>query len=162
MKLNLYEKILKCREIKYLACDKYSGKIFPHMGWYYLVWFVLCHGISIIVAYLMPNPLYKNRQFYKKQFTIAYLKSLDVFNSCIGSYQVLPLWASWTGSDGYKGGTLQFHEVLALPEPHHQIFLGHIHDIHWKESYSSAEMKLVYSTVDMTLNNLMLRPTVIL
>ena len=38
------------------------------LGWVSRVGF---YGIPIIVGYLIPNPLYPNKQFYLKQFSLV-------------------------------------------------------------------------------------------
>ena len=38
------------------------------------------YGISIIVGYFMANPFYTYKQFYFKQFSLAYVHSLNLKN----------------------------------------------------------------------------------
>ena len=40
------------------------------------------YGISIFEGYLMPNPFYTNKQFYFKQFSLAY-KNFCISNNSV-------------------------------------------------------------------------------
>ena len=51
-------------------------------------WLFGFYGISTVEGYLMPNPFYTNKQFYFKQFSLAWVHSLIVKNSSISSYSV--------------------------------------------------------------------------
>ena len=49
----------------------------------YICLFVWIYGISTFVGYLMSNPFYQNKQFYSKQFSLAYVHSLIVKKSIL-------------------------------------------------------------------------------
>ena len=51
-------------------------------------WLVGFYGISNFVGHLMPNPFYTNKQFYFKQFSLAWVHNLIVKNISISSYSV--------------------------------------------------------------------------
>ena len=51
-------------------------------------WLVGFYGISTFVGYLMSNPFYANKQFYFKQFSIAWVHSLIIKNISISIYSV--------------------------------------------------------------------------
>ena len=54
------------------------------------IWFSLFgfYGISMFVGYSMPNPFYTHKQFYFKQFSLAWVYSLIVKNISISRYSV--------------------------------------------------------------------------
>ena len=45
-------------------------------------WFILVgfYSTTIIVSYFMPNPFYTYKQFYFKQFSLAQIHSLILFD----------------------------------------------------------------------------------
>ena len=47
------------------------------------------YGISTFVGYLMSNPFHTNKQFYFKQFSLAWVHSLIEKKNSISSYSVL-------------------------------------------------------------------------
>ena len=46
------------------------------------------YGTSTFVGYLMPNPLYTNKLFYFKQFSLALVHSWILKNISTSSYSV--------------------------------------------------------------------------
>ena len=66
------------------------------------------------------------KQFYFKQFDLAYVHSLVLFDQSIGLCQVLPLRARvQQGAMAVKESS-SFPKAPALLEPRHQIVLCHI------------------------------------
>ena len=71
------------------------------------------------------------KQFYFKQFSLALVRSLVLFNPLIGPYQVLPFRAR------VNLGALAMKRYSAFPkapaslEPYHQIVLCHVQDSRW-------------------------------
>ena len=56
------------------------------------------------------------KQFYFKQFSLAYVHSLVLFDPQTGPYKVLPLQAS------VDMGAIAFPKTPSLLEPHHKTF----------------------------------------
>ena len=98
-------------------------------------------------------------QFYFKQFSLALVHNLVLFDPLIGSYQVLPLWAR------VDLGAMVIKEYSAFPkapvllEPHSRLFSVIIQDTCWWGSYLSAEKQLVYSTTPADWANRYRAPT---
>ena len=79
------------------------------------------------------------RQFYFKQFSLAYVHCLVLFNPQIGPYQVLPLRARVDrGAMAIKGYSA-FPKAPALLEPPHEIFQCHIQDTSGERSLNRLQ-----------------------
>ena len=62
-----------------------------------------------------------SKQFYFKQFSLAYVHSLILFVPEIGPYQVLPLRTSVDLGEMVIKENFAFPKAPASLEPHHQI-----------------------------------------
>ena len=62
-----------------------------------------------------------SKQFYFKQFSLAYVRSLVLFDPLIEPYQVLPLWIRVDFRAMPMKGHSAFFKAPSLQEPHHQI-----------------------------------------
>ena len=87
----------------------------------------------------------KSKLSYFKQFSLAYVYSLFLFDPSIGSYQVLPLWANVDlGAMAIKGYNA-FPKAPALLEPHPLECLVS-YPGHSLDSGGLTPLQLVYST----------------
>ena len=71
------------------------------------------------------------KQFYFKQFNLAYIRSLVLFEPYIRPYQVLPLRARVDLGAIAMKKYAAFPKTPALLEPHHQIVWCHIQVTRW-------------------------------
>ena len=85
-----------------------------------------------------------SKQFYFKQFSLALVHSLVLFNPKVGPYQLLPLRTRLDLGMMAINEYPVFPKALVLLKPHHQIF-GVIPSTLVGESYPSLEMQSVYS-----------------
>ena len=73
-----------------------------------------------------------SKQFYFKQFSLAYVNSLVIVKSLIGPYQVLPFWVRVDLGEMAIKGFSSFSKAPALMESPHQIAKCHIQDTRWR------------------------------
>ena len=72
-----------------------------------------------------------SKQFYFKQFSLAQVRSLVLFEPLIGPYQVLPLWGRVDLRAMAMKRYSAFPKAPALLEPHYQIVKCYIQDTRW-------------------------------